>query len=374
MGYIYPIVDVGRKGYWAMKKLKGIGVLLVAMPVLFGLTAGCGSKPSTGGKPSGSVPATTAEGNPNYANSSNWLALPTETTREVDVFYLSDTTYSKADASAPDIGPIDDSSMQALAQAYFSCTATAFETVADIYAPYNRQVDAQYKSTLPLDQQAELEAGIPTSDAVSAFDYYIKNYNKGRPFILAGHSQGSNLLANLLSGYMKEHPELYQRMVAAYVIGYSITADYLAQNPQLKFAEGPSDTGVIVSYNTEATVLDGTNPVTMPGGIAINPITWTRSEEPAGAEQNLGGISMDPETHYAVVDSSGNPVKVQHYADAQVNKARGVVICSTADPNQLAPGNPAIAAGIYHPYDYPFYYFDIRENAAERIARYLAKL
>jgi hypothetical protein len=71
------------------------------------------------------------------------------------------------------------------------------------------------------------------------------------------------------------------------------------------------------------------------------------------------------------VDNSGNPVKVQHYADAQVNVQRGVVICSTADPNQLAPGNHAIAAGIYHPYDYPFYFFDIRANAENSVARYL---
>jgi hypothetical protein len=30
-----------------------------------------------------------------------------------------------------------------------------------------------------------------------------------------------------------------------------------------------------------------------------------------------------------------------------------------------------VAAGIYHNYDYPFYYFDLRANAADRIARYL---
>jgi hypothetical protein len=353
-----------------MKKFAGIGVVLVAITAVVGMTAGCGS--STGGKPSSSVPATTAQGNPNFANSSNWLALPAKTTKKVDVFYLSDTTYQKATPSAPNIGPINDPQMQAGAKQMFSRTATAFETVANIYAPYNRQVDAQYKSTLPIPQQLALEAGVPTSDAVSAFEYYIKNLNQGRPFILAGHSQGSNLLANILSGYMKKNPDLYKRMVAAYVIGYSITSDYLAKNPQLKFAQGPSDTGVIISYNTEAPVMKVTNPVTMPGGIAINPITWTRSEVIATAAQNLGGISVGS-NGYAVVDASGNPVKVQHYADAQVNKARGVVICSTANPNQLAPGNSAIAAGIYHPYDYPFYYFDIRANAANRVTHYLSK-
>jgi pimeloyl-ACP methyl ester carboxylesterase len=138
--------------------------------------------------------------------------------------------------------------MKTGAEAQFSRTATAFETVGDIYAPYKRQVNSQYKSTLPIPEQLSLEAGIPTSDAVSAFDYYIEHLNKGRPFILAGHSQGSNLLANILSGYMKDHPDLYERMVAAYIIGFSITSDYLAQNPQLKFANGPDDTGVIISY------------------------------------------------------------------------------------------------------------------------------
>ena len=32
---------------------------------------------------------------------------------------------------------------------------------------------------------------IPKADVFAAFDYYIKHYNNGRPFILAGHSQGS---------------------------------------------------------------------------------------------------------------------------------------------------------------------------------------
>jgi hypothetical protein len=354
-----------------MTKSTGIGVMLVAVAALVAMTAGCGN--SSSGKPSASAPPTTADGAPNYASSSNWLAIPQTITKEVDVFYLSDTTYSKATPSSPDIGPIDDPEMQQGAKAKFTTTAAAFETVGNIYAPYNRQVDSQYKSTLPIPQQLSLEAGIPTSDAVSAFDYYIKNMNDGRPFILAGHSQGSNLIANILSGYMKQHPDLYERMIAAYVIGFSITGDYLTQNPQLKFATGPEDTGVIISYNTEAPMMQVTNPVTMPGGIAINPITWTTSEIPASAEQNLGGIEVNQQTGEAVVDNSGNPMKVQHYADAQVNVQRGVVICSTADPNQLAPGNPAVAAGIYHPYDYPFYFFDIRANAENRVARYLQK-
>ena len=99
---------------------------------------------------------------------------------------------------------------------------------------------------------------------------------------------------------------------------------------------------------------------------------WTMSETTAGAAQSLGGIAVDPETGGAVLDDAGNPVKTDHYADATVNKARGIVICSTADPTQLVPGNLPVQDGIYHGFDYPFYYFDIQANAANRIAHYLA--
>ena len=85
---------------------------------------------------------------------------------------------------------------------------------------------------------------------------------------------------------MKDNPKVYERMIAAYVIGYSITPDYLAQNPHLKFAEGPGDTGVTISAMIWRT-LRLTEPIRLlPGVIAINPITWTRNETPATAEQN----------------------------------------------------------------------------------------
>ena len=87
---------------------------------------------------------------------------------------------------------------------------------------------------------AELTAAfnsLPKQDVFAALDYYFENLNDGRPFILAGHSQGSAIQSLVLAEYMKAHPEYLERMVAAYVIGYSITGDYLKANPHLKFAE-----------------------------------------------------------------------------------------------------------------------------------------
>jgi len=292
-----------------------------------------------------------------YSNPSHWISVPVVVDKKVDVFYLAPTAWQKRDANAPNICEIDDPTLLIGAKAAFGRQATAFTPVGNLYAPYYRQADLS-----PVEREKVI-GGIPTLDAVAAFDYYLQHFNNGRPFILAGHSQGSNVLSNLLAGYMKGHPEVQARMVAAYVIGYSVTSEYLAKNPHLKFAEGPDDTGVIVSYNTESpNVAPGTNVVTTPGGIAINPITWTRAETLAPASKNLGSI----------MPAGGVFVPVEHYADARIDKAKGVVICSTADADKLyRPGS--FVKGVFHSYDYLFYYYNLRQNAANRIEKFFDK-
>ena len=308
--------------------------------------------------------ARTADASPQYAKASNWLARPAHPTRKVDVFYLVGTSYFKTSPSEPVISTINDPGMVAGAKAAFAEQATAFDTVANVYAPYYRQADAVTVLSSPLATQNQIIGGTPAHDATAAFAYYIKHYNHGRPFILAGHSQGSNVLLFLLSGYLKQHPAIYRRMVAAYVIGYGVTRSYLAQNRQLKFATGANDTGVIVSWNTEAPGLTIKNPVVNPGSIAINPISWTRSEQPASAAQSLGSL---------LPNAAGKLVKVKHYANARVDKRRGTILCSTCSVSLYAPGNPGgFPKGIFHTHDYPFYYFDLRHNAANRIQHYLS--
>ena len=289
--------------------------------------------------------------------------------KSVDVFYLYPTAWQKS-AGDSNICEINNPSMLIGSALAFNRQATAFDSVANIYAPYYRQVDIVYRMSLSLEEGEKVVAGIPTKDAIAAFDYYIKHYNNGRPFILAGHSQGSNVLNYLLAIYMKENPQVYARMIAAYVIGYSVTSEYLTQNPHLKFALGPDDTGVIISYNTESPdVVPGTNVVLTPGGIAINPISWTRDETPATADKNLGSILLNSNGTVA----AGIPIPVMNFADARVDITKGVVICSTVDVNKWSPGNSIFVRGVFHSFDYPFYYYNIRANAANRIVKYFGK-
>jgi hypothetical protein len=262
--------------------------------------------------------------------------------------------------------------MQA-AQSAYTRQAWAFRTFANIYAPYYRQIDAIYQLALsPAEQETNIQ-GPPSVDVFAAFTYYLKHYNHGRPFILVGHSQGSAVLRYLLSAYMKTHPRVYRRMIAAYILGQSITPEYLTANPHLKFAKGASDTGVIVSWNTEAPTIAGPNPVLLPGGIAINPITWTRKQTQATAKKNLGSIELDANTARPLQNKQGRILRVMYLADARVDKKKGVVICSTflADQPPCYNANE-FPRGVLHSFDYPLYFFSVRANAKARAEHFLA--
>ncbi len=291
-----------------------------------------------------------------YAVAAHWMAVPAATNQRVDVFYLYPTAWTNS-GPVPEYCAIDDPQMLSNAPAAFARQATVFEPLANLYAPFYRQANLTPNDPVYV-------AGIPTTDATAAFDYYIRHFNNGRPFILAGHSQGANALAYLLSGYVKTNAALCARMIAAYVIGYPVTAEYLANNPHLKFAASSNDTGVIISYNTQApNVAPAANPILWGlTGIVINPILWTRDTTLATTNQGCGSF---------MPNASGVCERVPQYADARVNITNGVLICSTADTNALGRITALAGAGIFHSFDYPFYYYNLRSNAAERARIFL---
>lgn len=290
-----------------------------------------------------------------YSKTENWLVADTKGNKPVDVFYLYPTTYQKGE-NGYNYSSVNDSSMRAGAYGAFGRQATAFMPVGNIYAPFYRQADASYTLTMKtIEEQDEAERIIPGADAIAAFNYYLKNYNKGKPFILAGHSQGSNVLLFVLSD-IKDRPEVMEKMVAAYVIGFSVTESYIDNNSPLKFATGPDDTGVIISFNTEAPGVTKSL-VVRDGAISINPISWKRDESLSPKEDNAGSIrALNP----MVCDLT--PIK--NLASARVDKKRGVVVCDSVDPLQYSvKGFP----GVYHSYDYLFYFYNIRDNAQNRV-------
>lgn len=150
-------------------------ILLAVIVAVAAMSAGCGNSNTNN----------TAADVTDYSVSAHWLSLPASPDKAVDVFFLYPSAYQKANADDPGICAIDNPSTVQGANLAFGRDATVFEPIANIYAPYYRQSDMSVLS-LPQDQQAQVIGGIPTTDANAAFDYYIKHYNNGRPFILAG--------------------------------------------------------------------------------------------------------------------------------------------------------------------------------------------
>ena len=68
--------------------------------------------------------------------------------------------------------------------------ASAFNGCCSIYAPYYRQ--ASIYSYYDTDEVREEIHAFVYQDVKKAFEYFIKNYSNGRPFIIASHSQGTH--------------------------------------------------------------------------------------------------------------------------------------------------------------------------------------
>ncbi len=295
-----------------------------------------------------------------YSDPENWMELPENPDKPVDVIYLYPTVYGTVETAADDIADIDDLSMRMLAIYAAASQAGVFEESCNVYVPYYRQFTVDRLLDM-IEKSPESLYYCASQDIYRMLDYYFENLNEGRPFILAGHSQGSVWLTVILEDYMKEHPEYLENMVAAYAIGYSVTKEYLDENPHLKFAEGKDDTGVIISYNTEGPGNKNQyNCVVKEGALAINPINWKRDDTYASAEENAGSLDTDGEIIY-------------NYADARVDTERGVVICDSVElsPDIQEALKEYFGAESFHLQDYSLYFMNLQQNVEDRIKSFM---
>ncbi len=153
----------------------------------------------------------------------------------------------------------------------------------NFYAPYYRQMIFEAYQQ-PLDTLEKI-ADFAAADVNDAFQYYMSNYNHGRPFFLVGHSQGSQMLIELLKHGMTEKQR--QQMVAAYCIGYHVTAEELAAYPEaLKPATDSLMPGLVVFNSVTDTAAIGM--VSKGDMVGINPTTWSMATDTVPADYHLG--------------------------------------------------------------------------------------
>jgi len=147
--------------------LAPIGILGLLVPALSGASVGSRSSLARASDRRSRVAVATRAGAAtypiDYAQASNWLARPSSPTKKVDVFYLYPTSYIKSSATAPVISTIHDPGMVAGAKTAFAEQATAFDTVANVYAPYYRQADALTVLTSPIATQNAIISATPST-------------------------------------------------------------------------------------------------------------------------------------------------------------------------------------------------------------------
>jgi len=173
------------------------------------------------------------------------------------------------------------------------------------YAPYYRHISLNSWKECE-DTINNRYFSVAFKDIQNSFDYFLKEKNHGRPFILAGFSQGAKSVVELI----KQMPDsIANRMVAAYVMGYKVTADDTASCHNLRPAKGANDTGVTICYNSVSDV-QYIKPVLCKDNVfCINPVNWKCDATPATIADSIT-VTLDSEHKVLVVkgfDGSAYP-------------------------------------------------------------------
>ena len=356
---------------------------LLSLSIFIASLSGCGpsfKKTNSTNYPD-LIPLTGENEATDYSKDENWMYKQTEAKNAVDLLYFYPTVTLEPDYYL--VSKISDD-MRFGANYGFMDTGSCFKEYTNVFAPYYTQVTVkpspqnvinEYAAKYGLDpENLKGYSNIITyshvrTDVYAALDYYFEHFNNGRPFILAGHSQGSQVVQIILSEYMRVHPEFYSKMVVAYSGGFTITKDYLRDNPHLKAATGEIDTGVIVSWATEAPDAKQGGFAIPTGSMSINLLNWKTDETYADSSLNKGRLLQNHPLHtYAVITSGEMP-------DCQINLERGTLVTTFNDQENYPMETISLIAGekSYHTYDYSFYYMNLKENGQKRIEAFLQK-
>jgi hypothetical protein len=309
---------------------------------------------------------------PDYSDPAAWTAHPErndaadvapagvrsieQTRAPVDVFYLHPTTYLGSAWN----GPVDDPELNGETdQLATRIQASAFNGCCAVYGPRYRQAHGQAFVRPGADAAAAIE--LAYGDVRAAFRFFLERYSRGRPFVLAAHSQGSVLAARLLREEIAGS-ERTDRLVVAYLIGGPIE-----RGPSLGVpaCATPDETGCLVAWNARGPRFAGSGFDFQVEGerLCVNPLTWRQDEAPAGAERNAGAVFL-----YA-----GDGAPLPGFADARCRDGVLIVTEMGDPPRDLRSRVLDLVIGPenYHPIEYQLFYMNLRRNAEDRVAAYL---
>jgi hypothetical protein len=328
------------------------------------------------------VPRSAFEGGPPpaaraYADRRLWIARPDlpnspglwmpkglkrEGTPLASAFFIHPTSYLQ---TAHWNAPLADPESQWRARLFVQSQASAFNAVADIWAPKYRQ--AAFGAFLTTKAEAQKAVDFAYRDVAAAFDEFLLEAPKDRPIILAAHSQGSLHLMRLLAERIAGRPEA-KRIAAAYVIGWPVSMSADLPSLGLPACEKREQSGCVVSWQSFAEpaepklITDVYDKSAGPTGLSragspmlcTNPLTGARGGE-APAPANLGTLVPNAALTEGELKAPGVPARCD---------VRGFLLIGEDSPDLgpfVLPGNN------YHVYDYALFWSNLRADAAARV-------
>lgn len=226
--------------------------------------------------------------------------------------------------------------------------ASVFNGSCKIYAPrYQQAVLHNFFTKEELESKEAFQ--IAYADIKAAFEYYMANYNLGRPIIIAGHSQGAFLIKQLLREYFENKP-LQTQLVAAYIIGFTVETNYFTS---LQPCADSAQNGCFISYNTFGWNASS-NFADYEHSWCTNPLSWKIDGEYAKSDLHLGGINKKMDG----IATNLTGCKCEE----------GKLYIQKPEEKGFMP----IAGKNYHLYDYQLFYMNIRQNVADRLTHFLA--
>lgn len=261
---------------------------------------------------------------------------------------------------------LDDAEIRAKFLGALNMERGIYEENTRMYAPYYRQAALKAYGVSEEERAKYLKTAY--KDIFMSFCYYMYNENKGRPFILAGFSQGADMCVRLVRDFLKDE-KLRDKLVAVYSIGWPLDTELTQKYDYVKAAVSSNDTGVIISFECEAPDVAETfsYPENKKSHV-INPLSWKVNEELADKSLNLGACFTDYDGKITR--------EVKNFCGAYLDLNRGVVKIpdTDVDKNEYKAMLSFFQNGVYHIYDYLFFYRNLQENVNVRINAYLNNL
>jgi hypothetical protein len=305
----------------------------------------------------------TEPGSPDYSLLDHWAAhpwkwdpsdstpAPLRTEKRdsiVDVFFLYPTSLTKGKNTGN--AAIDDALLNAKTD-YTSILyqASVFNQHARVFSPRYRQ--AHLKNFFSKDSlKSKIYFDTAYADLRQAFLYYLKYWNNGRPFILAGHSQGALMAERLYKEFIEGKP-LEKKMIAGYILGWPIPKEFVTPD---KICQDSLDVNCLCSWRT---LKKNFIPWYLKGhtdSYVTNPLSWKTSPEKMPRSANAGSLLLNFNKIYP------------HTTDGWID--RGLLFVH----KPRFPWSFLYLKRNYHIADINLYYLNLRNNVSQRIRQYFS--